>query len=447
MKLRLSYIIVVGVLAVLLAACGGKAASTVAPNVAPTKGPAVQPTSASTAPTAAPTIGAQAPKANSDGSVAAGFNLAVPAPDQDHADAVGLAPSIGLNATDDPMVAYLAQSLTGEGYTLDFVQWDRSSKSWTKPVAIDVVSDTFHFSPQLKLARDASTNTLGVAYQQADGVDRLALSTDNGASWKVETITPASGGHLYNPSLAMANGKIYVAATVDDAFTVFSRSGTSGAFTEKKAPSLPNTGAARNVAPGLAVDSAGRPGAAYFLAPTDGYTVTVAFWRPDEDQAYVVTDSANTQNDDPNISLAFDGTQPRVAINLLRNQDDYNTGPMYMITSADGKTWNAPIHLQKDGGASMDSILSLAVSPQAGAAIVAPTTGGSGGDKCGEPKLIQSSDLKTWTTCSPDANRSLNLGAEYGNAVFDSHGALYLTFLNSSTYAQVPPGLYVWRSK
>ena len=454
MKSRLFYTVAVCSLAVIITACGSKGASTPAPNAAATKPPAgaatkasaAQPTTASTAATAAPTIQAQAPKANSDGSIAAGFNMAVAAPDQDHADAVGLAPSIALNAAEDPMVAYLAKNLTGEGYTLNFVQWDRSGKSWTKPVAIDVVSDTFHFSPQLKLARDASNNALGVAYQQADGVDRLALSTDNGASWKVETITPTSGGHANNPSLAMSNGTIYVAATIDDVLTVFSRNGTSGAFTEKVAPSLPDTSAARNVAPGMAVDSAGRPAVAYFLAPTEGYTVTVAFWRPDEAQAYVATDSVGVQNDDPNISLAFDGTQPRVAINLTRSQDDYNTGSMYVVTSADGKTWNAPIHIQKDGGASMDSILSLAVSPQAGAAIITPSTGGSGGDTCGAPKLIRSSDLNTWVTCSPDTDRSQNLGAEYGSAAFDSHGVLYTAFMNSSIYAKLPPGLYVWRA-
>ncbi len=452
MKSRLYYAMAVCSLVVLIAACGSKGASTPASNAGPTKAPAaaptkvsvVQPTTASATPAA--TIQGQAPKANSDGSLAAGFNLAVAAPDQDHADSVGLAPSIALNATEDPMVAYLAKNLSGDGYTLNFVQWDRSGKSWTKPVMIDVISDTFHFSPQLELARDASNNLLGVAYQQADGIDRLALSTDNGTSWKVENITPSNGGHSNNPALAMSNGTVYVATTVDDALTLFSRSGTSGAFTEKVAPGLPNTGAARNIAPGLALDNTGRPAVAYMLAPTDGYTVTVAFWRPDEDQAYLVTDSVGNQNDDPNISLAFDGTRPRVAINLLRSQTDYDQGSMYVITSDDGKTWNAPIHMPKDGGANMDSILSLAVSPQAGAAIIAPTTGGSGGDTCGEPKLIRSADLKTWATCSPDADRSLDLGADYGSAVFDNHGALYLAFMNSSTYAKLPPGLYIWRA-
>lgn len=455
MRSRFVFALATCSLVVLLVACGNKggtpapaAAPTKAPAAAPTKAPAAsQPTQAVAAPTAAPTIAAQSPSANSDGSLAAGFNLAVPAPDADHADALGLAPSIALNATEDPMVAYLAKNLNGDGYTLYFAQWDRSSKSWTKPVSIDTVNDTFHFSPQLKLARDASNNLLGVAYQQSDGIDRLALSTDNGATWKTEEVTPTNGGHSNNPSLAMANGNIYVAFTVDSPLTVFSRAGTSGAFTESAAPALPGTTDARDVAPGLAVDSAGRPGVAYFLAPNDGSTITVAFWRPGEAKAYLVTDSNNTQNDGPNISLAFDGTKPRIAVNLLRSTDDFNNGSMYVITSDDGQTWAAPIHIQKDGGASMDGILSIAANPQSGVAIIAPTTGGSGGDKCGQPKLIQSVDLKTWVTCSPDADQSLQLGAEYGSAIFDSHGALYLAFMNSSAFAKVAPGLYVWRAK
>lgn len=390
------------------------------------------------------------PTGAAPGALSGGFSLAVPTTGEGGSlREVGLHPSLALNGDEDPMVAYLAKEPGAGAINLCFVAWDRKAGRWTTPVTIDTVSEVFADSPQLQLARDASNNTLGVAYHKSSDDVELALSTDNGATWKKEKVSVAgveASAVASNPALALAQGKEYVSFFTGDALYLLTRSGASGAFTPRSAPTLPGTGKPREVAPALSVDSSGRPALAYFLEPQEGYTMVVAFWRPDEATPYKVTDSNNEGSDAPYISLAFAGDKPRVAVNMMRNEDNFNTGPTYFIASDDGRTWDAPVHVMKDGGNAMDGFISVAAHTQAGAAIAAPVTGGNQGDtRCGKPKLARSTDSRMWTTCSPDASNNMNLDARYSSLVFDRQGKLYLAFENTQESPSLGRGLIVWR--
>ncbi|MDQ3820001.1 MAG: hypothetical protein M3362_20320 [Acidobacteriota bacterium] len=387
----------------------------------------------------------------SPGPAATGFSLAAPTTGEGNSlREAGLHPSLALNGDEDPMVAYLTKEQGGP-INLCFVAWDRKSGRWTAPVTIDTVSELFESSPQLQLARDASNNMLGIAYHKAPNDVELATSSDSGATWQKEKVS-AQGVEATdvtsNPALGMAQGKEYVSFSAGDKLYFLTRAGTSGPFNSRTAPTLPGTSRPRDAAPALALDGSGRPALAYFLDPQQDYTMVVAFWRPDDTAAYKVTDSNNQGTDSPYISLAFASDKPRVAVNMMRNEDNFNTGPTYFIASSDdAKTWGAPVHIAQDGGNAMYGFLSVAAQAQAGAAIAAPVTGGNEeGTRCGQPKLARSSELTAWTTCSPDANRSMNFSARYSSLIFDGKGKLYLAFENApDSTSSIGRGLVVWR--
>jgi hypothetical protein len=415
----------------------------VAPTVAPTNVPTQAPKS-SPPPAATPT---SAPK---NSGVPTGFSLVVPAI-ADHSGDWGLHPSIVLTKTDDPMIAYLVRdpNATGnaEDIELDFVKWDRENGRWTKPITIDKVALFNGSSSMLQLAFDASANTLGIAYRKSDTEIWLALSTDAGATWKKELVSPTKDVSVFNPSLAMASGKTHIAYVTDEGGTTLhylTRTGT-GKFTDAKAPKFAApVGGPITTQPQVAVNSQSRPAIAFLLSPATGYNTTVGFWRPGDAQAVKVTDSKDVQNDNAYISLAFAGDKPRIAINLSRGEK--SGGPMYLISSEDGKTWAAPIQVPQEGNESMDGLFSLGISAQGAGAIIAPITGGNrDASVCGQPKLARSADLKTWETCSPDTTGKLGLSVPFASLVFDSKGKLFVVMQQTSEFSEVKPGLVVWR--
>lgn len=452
MKLKLLILMMGSALFVMacdLSSIVGQAGAKATPTVAVAESTAVPTTVPTQAPKSSLTPAASPTSAPKNSGVATGFNVALPAP-ADHSQDVGLFPSIVLTKTDDPMIAYLVRDPNATGnrddIDLDFIKWDRENGRWTKPIVIDQLLNIDHFSPMLQLAFDTSTNTLGIVYRKIDVEVWLALSTDGGATWKKDLVSPSQGVSLFNPSLAMAGGKTHIAYVTDEGRTVLhylTRAGTAK-FTDAKVPKLASTGDPRKTQPQVAVDSQGRPAIAFLAYPASGYNTTVAFWRPGDAQAVKVADSKDVQNDDAYISLAFAGDKPRIVVNL--NRGEKSGGSMYLMASEDGKTWAAPIQVPQEGNQSMDGLLALAINAQGAGAIVAPATGGNlDASVCGEPKLARSADLKTWKTCSPDTTGKLGISAPTASLVFDSKGKLFIAMQQTSEFSQVKPGLVVWR--
>lgn len=193
----------------------------------------------------------------------------------------------------------------------------------------------------------------------------------------------------------------------------------------------------------LAVDSAGKPGLAFFQAPPKGYTATAIYWQPGG-APVAVMDSNEIQNDDPSLSLAFDGKKPRLAAHLVAVESaDYD---LRFAASDDGVTWGAPVKLPRDASQYTAWYQSLAVDAKGDAAVSAYINGGSGDNKCGGPRIVRSSDLKSWTACGADAdNKHPNLGGKYVDSYFTQASKLTLGFTGTLGDDQSGSGVLLWR--
>ena len=139
--------------------------------------------------------------------------------------------SLVLDGDDQPMVAYLKEVSNDDANSaVHFTRYDAASKKWTTPVVVAAGISRVDGNPtleQVKLARDASTGRLGVAFQKTEefcaGINKestvhVAFSTDNGATWSAsERVSeanftrndPVTGVAVCNtdsPRIAMANG-------------------------------------------------------------------------------------------------------------------------------------------------------------------------------------------------------------------------------------------------
>lgn len=405
--------------------------------------------------------------------------------------------SMVLDENDDPMMTYVQSDLNRNGNNDDdsylyFVKWDRTNYNWTAPLAVDMVGQINNNQPhrQVSIVRDASTGTIGIAYQAEydytvvnqgndnEGI-KLALSTDGGATWATERVDQISancvsvgGSPNYcnnnSPALAMSDGKVYIAytaygkLTADDLYWYYlvryaTRTGTSGAFSETNAP-WPSGTKGRDLPVGLALDSNGQAGLAYMVISTsDTYPYynnsSVLFWRPGDASATKITDSNNAQNDFPSISLAFDGTKPRIAYHLMRDLDGDNEGsdePYYLYFSAsdDGVTWGSPVGMPFDGGHKTGWYQSIDTGSQGQTAIAAMLYSSSGSNTCGSPKLYSSSDNVNWTVCGADADDSKDADSYYISLNFAGNDKLYLAFgqyTDASSYGGFKSGLILWR--
>lgn len=406
--------------------------------------------------------------------------------------------SMVLDENDDPMMTYVQSDLNRNGNNDDdsylyFVKWDRTNYNWTAPLAVDMVGQINNNQPhrQVSIVRDASTGTIGIAYQAEydytivnqlndnKGI-KLALSTDGGSTWSTERVDQISGecsawGNAdpdycdnNSPSLVMSGGDIHIAYTAyrgliaGDIYHYYlvryaTRAGTSGAFSETNAPWITGT-EGRDLPVGLALDGNGQAGLAYMVISTsDTYPYynnsSVVFWRPGDASATKITDSSNAQNDFPSISLAFDGTKPRIAYHLMRDLDGDNEGsdePYYLYFSAsdDGVTWGSPVGMPFDGGHKTGLYQSIDTGSQGQTAIAAMLYSSSGSNTCGSPKLYSSSDNVNWTVCGADADDSKDADSYYISLNFAGNDKLYLAFgqyTDASSYGGFKSGLILWR--
>jgi hypothetical protein len=398
-----------------------------------------------------------------DGGAPLGCNLVLPLVPKGGNYDLGREVALALDDKDDPMIAYVVYDPNGDSNqsdsTLNFIRWDRAKASWKQAVVVDVVGALVTNPPnrQVSLARDAATGALGIAYMKGEQQVWLAQSSDGGANWTKQMIE-SNDYTMDNPVIAMRGSAIHIAynsrfvrcsKSYCDAVVYRTRTGATGAWQRAVVPEIPNTSGNRRFSPiGLALDSTGRPGLAYYLefpnaAPGVDADV-LAFWRPDEKTASKITDSAITPNDFPSLALAFDGVKPRVAYLLHRDKDV--TSDLWFSASDDGKSWSAPVGIPRDGRDVTDWDLALALDSRGRAAIAAywHTETKSAPGQCGGPKLFRSSDLLTWSSCGIDIRRGAGTQGRYVSASFTRADKLMIAFQNQIN-SNLSAGIFLYR--
>jgi hypothetical protein len=396
-----------------------------------------------------------------------GYSLAIPisagaAP----AARFGISASGALDQFSQPMVAAITVDPNGDGVFQDnvlvFTRWNGVTRAFEPLKTIEVVGeiDVAHPNRQVSLARDAETGQLAIAYVKSDGNIRLAVSNDEGANWSLQTATAASSlGHtLSNPVLALKGGKTWLAyfdaAARGANGGVVVRNRTAGAaFTDQTVPLLAANDGNPAGPHGMALDSAGNPGFAYFNVNALDATVALAFWRPGSATPTRIADSALTANDagtprQPSVSLTFSGDLPRVAYHLATPTPDTQ---LWFAAASDaaGVAWSAPVAIPRNGspglleGTQWYQAISVD-GPKV--AIVADFESGPPAQMCGGPKLARSNDGAAFSTCAPDTTRVFGRAGEFPSLFHHAPGKLTLLFnYPSRANPTIGGGVVLWR--
>lgn len=394
------------------------------------------------------------------GPPAPGFHVAAPSPKGRESD-FGIHTCMELDANGDPILAYVFddpnRDTNHEDTELYFLTWSRAKYRWDTPVPVATVGAIGTGNqPQVAIARDRDTSAIGIAHQKGLYEIWLAVSNDGGATWKDQLIQPSSKAGAGLPSLAMAKGKAHIAAyNREDAVThqfdgirYYTITEEGGAVTSMPCPILPDTKIGKSATPSLALDYEGQVGIAYFLECggdlPHAYNVVLAFWRPGAG-AWKVADSAEHPIEDPAVTLAFDGTQPRAVFYMPRTKDTYGER-LWFAQSKDGQSWTDPVNLRQDGSDYWYSPMGLAIDEKGRVAISVPINTSGGGAKFGRPKILRSSDLVSWTISSPDSSAEHPMRSAWAPGVrFWGNGRVYVAFQHAETGTKLPPGVVVWR--
>jgi hypothetical protein len=400
-----------------------------------------------------------------------GFS-AVVAPSTD--GTLGLDTAMVADENDDPMIAYQWYKPGGAGAetAVYFTRWDRCAGAFTAPVKVDTVGVVSTNNPtrRIDLAYEAATKKLAIVYEAViaePGFESnpsneiyLQTSTDQGATWAGKLhVSDQKGGDIQQargPVVAVSGGMIHLAYQQDNrdccrldepdcggCSSVWYLDGDGATFSRAQVSDAGGPVQVAGSALSLTVDSAGKPALAFFGAPAKGYTDTVLYWRPGSAPVPVM-DSNEVQNDDPSLSLAFDGTKPRLAAHLVADESaDYD---LRFSASDDGVTWGAPVKLPRDKSDYTAWYQSLAIDGKGDAAVSAYINGGSGDSLCGGPRIVRSSDLQAWTACGADQDKKYpDIGGKYVDSYFTHENKLILGFTGTLAGDQSGSGVVLWR--
>ncbi len=158
----------------------------------------------------------------------------------------------------------------------------------------------------------------------------------------------------------------------------------------------------------------------------------MVYWRSDMAGAVAVTDTNNVQNDLVSLTLAFEGTKPRVAGLLSRDLSSasaYNA--TYVSSPDDGTTWNAAQPFVLSGG--LDSYTSLATDGKGNEAFTSHYNGSA------------NSPAQQDAGCGPDpfVSRSSNSGAAWSGCTLGAFNVDTNGQLASAYGASRIPGKFV----
>lgn len=392
---------------------------------------------------------------------------------------LGAQVSMALDENDDPLFAWVATTMTTS--TVYFARWDPCIGALTSPAAVDSGQpvNTDDDAREVSIAYDTSTHEVGIAYTkmvtvQGDSVGTTWLAT-RAAGASTFALQKLSTGESTvigtgSPAIGMRAGNVYVAYTQTNYMCT---GGTCAALWFLSSPPVANADGgvvARTFTPSevqyqggtlstvshdhavsLAIDSAGAPGLAFIIDPLTGYNRSWGYWHQGMPQAVAVTDTHNIQNDSPDVSLAYFGTQPRIAGHLIA--DMMATYDLTYASSADGMTWSAPVRLPLDMTAGTAFTSALAVDPGGVPSVLADINTGMGtgmgrGGACGNPYLAQgNASGAAWTACGADnpiahAYVATSLNAAYGSSRLRT--TLVAAFHNSNTQGD-RAGIVYWQ--
>lgn len=372
--------------------------------------------------------------------------------------------SLVLDDSGLPLIAYMNETSPSQ-WGVFFTRFDGASAKWTTPVSVaanlGIISDN-PTRQALWLARDPMDGRLGIAftkYEQfcvgpnSETTIHVTLSTDDGKTWSASDRVseahytrndPVNGVEVCNtqqPRIAMKNGTVHVAwaASAGEVESItnyfrgyyYASSTTPGTWARTL---LGHAGDdARQGTSGivsLALDANGAPAVAWVMGaislhPTAPRQTAVLYGRPGSAPVRVA-DSNNVQNDEPQIALAFDGTQPRIAAHLVRTSGLAGANGNWVFASSDGAAFTAaqvPDDAEDEGGRYID----LEFDRGNGAMLFSFESSGARG-ACGGPKLARSSDAAaTWTICGLDTQTHQFLG-EYVTAELNAAGKIVAAF-------------------
>jgi len=380
-------------------------------------------------------------------------------------------PAVILDAEGRALLAYADHS-NGE---VREVRFQRGGDAWGRfnpPVLVhsfplefaELVEESFR---PVAIARDAVTGTLGIAM----GVDGdqvvLAISDNEGEHWTSSVIQEAREGvTVLGPVLALRAGRIHLAFYRDEIRcegaggcslipeVAYYSGETIEGLAPVHPPRLPESFTYFRAPLSLSLDGSGEPALTYFLGGFDGVSwpthLQLAYWRPDSGEAAMVTRTDAVMSQRPSASLAFQGTAPRVAYHLLYAEGT-EVSSVHFSASPDGLSWEEPVPLPREEGDHTGLYQSLTFD-SAGRAVVAATyvgTAGSPGPHAG-PKLLRSTDLRSWTIGGPESSRELGSAGHNVTALFDEEDRLMLSFAwepEEDAEAPLPAGIVFWREE
>jgi uncharacterized protein (TIGR03437 family) len=413
-----------------------------------------------------PLSGSGSPREATAGPPPSGFNVVAAAPNigDDYQD-FGQHPRLVLDQNGDPMIAYLFANPSGSGNyadsTIYFTAWNRSQGQFSKPVAVartgDIRGAYANGDDQrigFALARDASTNMLGIAYRSyaPNGTSSLVsvtFSTNGGQTWSNKTVTTDPADSYSNVDLALANGNVYLAFYhSNDGLRYVTGPETAAATTWRSvlAPTLSN---ATEYQPtfSLALDSSATLGMIYMLNSSNN--VFIVYWQPSAGNTIqTVTTTNGFTSQDLDVKLSYSDKEPRVAFTAQRDNnyfaDDDHT--LWAAHAPDGRTWSVT-NVPSDHGSGLGPPLHIASGSQGQVAIVTEYTGGDGTQTCGKPKLSLSNDFRSFTTCSPGGQGSADNPTFSANSPmvrYSNNDVMMISFQQPSAGNDLPYGVILW---
>ncbi len=393
-----------------------------------------------------------------------GFSSVIAAPTAMQAhDPSQFANTLGMafDSNGDPMLAYVTYDLNNDGENpdtdLSVMTWNRARYRWNAPVSIDTVGNVSRSGNNLSfsLARDESTGLIGVLYLKEDHELKFATSSDGGATFRATSVLKrgAEESGLASPALAFAAGRVHI-AFAEGTSAVQYRVGAEGTapstWSAKSAPKIPGASEYRGACVNVGIDAAGAAGVTYCMSAESGYNLLLGWWRPESGSVTKIGDSNNKQNDDPGIALHVNGSTIAVAFLGARDEQFFADHHYWFTRSADGgKSFGPLVVVADDGANAMGSPLSVAVDKSNHFAITGNVTGGSEGNvKCGQPKLMRSTDGAAWTTCAPDTKGLLGAGDPMSAVgAFAANDKLYIAVKTRQSAGALAPGIVLWRER
>jgi len=389
----------------------------------------------------------------------AGFQVAAPAPAQVDPASYGWDISMTLDANGDPAFAFIFNDPNQDSDPSDsqllFRSWNRAQYKWNPVVTVDTVADSATSArSSVALAYDSNTFVLASEINGGDSL-RVYVSTDGGAHWAAKATYQSSEDASEAPSLALKGAQIYLAYVqehtgiqyVTGAVNADASTWTTTTSPQPNGTDTPGAGAS----PSIALDSSGNPAIAYWVADlTQGYNQILLFWRPPSGTPQRVLDSQNNQTD-TTAKLLFNGSNPRIGFFAIRNDSpDGSDGVHFVRSDNGGASWLNAVLIPADIGSTGDHPMDLAINSQGGGAIVFEQNGSTGANTCGFPKLAQSPDLNSWTTCAAGGDALVDTTMQFSHVphsvgiTYGGNGKLYVIWQDDYS-SPTGNGALLWR--